>query len=155
MSTLAVESAELALPNVVRADPQEYLAINALDRHGQIPVDESCRTVEPNIYAIGHGMLGPTIMAHGTDEQKARYLPRICSGELLTAAAFTEPDVGSDTAPMKLRAKKVGGGYELFGEKTWCTWARKSPLPTSCPSLSTATCPEMNTGVPLFLTAYE
>src|SRR5215471_3698640 len=47
---------------------------------------------------------GTLLLAHGTEEQKRRFLPRICSGELLTAAAFTEPDVGSDTASAKLRA---------------------------------------------------
>src|SRR5262245_22031183 len=69
---------------------------------------------------------GSLVMANGTDEQKKRFLPRICSGELLTAAAFTEPDVGSDTASMKLRAAKTAAGYELTGEKTWCTFANRA-----------------------------
>ncbi len=75
---------------------------------------------------------GTLIQAHGTDEQKKRFLPRICSGELLTAAAFTEPDVGSDTAAMKLRAVKTADGkaYELFGEKTWCTFANRAHVLT-------------------------
>src|ERR1700682_1764059 len=59
---------------------------------------------------------GTLILAHGTEEQKKKFLPRICSGELLTAAAFTEPDVGSDTAAMKLRAEKKDGAYALTGE---------------------------------------
>src|SRR5581483_9217321 len=61
---------------------------------------------------------GSLIMANGTEEQKQRFLPKISSGELLTAAAFTEPDVGSDTASMKLRATKDGAVYKLTGEKT-------------------------------------
>ena len=75
---------------------------------------------------------GTLILAHGTEEQKRRWLPRIASGELLTAAAFTEPDVGSDTASMKLRATKTadGRGYELFGEKTWCTFANRAHVLT-------------------------
>jgi len=75
---------------------------------------------------------GSLIMASGTEEQKQRWLPRIASGELLTAAAFTEPDVGSDTAAMKLRAVKTpdGKGYELFGEKTWCTFANRAHVLT-------------------------
>jgi alkylation response protein AidB-like acyl-CoA dehydrogenase len=75
---------------------------------------------------------GTLIQANGTEEQKQRYLPRICSGELLTAAAFTEPDVGSDTAAMKLRATKTadGKGYELHGEKTWCTFANRAHVLT-------------------------
>ena len=75
---------------------------------------------------------GTLIQANGTEEQQKRFLPRICSGELLTAAAFTEPDVGSDTAAMKLRANKTadGKGYELTGEKTWCTFANRAHLLT-------------------------
>src|SRR5688572_22819915 len=75
---------------------------------------------------------GSLILAHGTEEQKRRWLPRIASGEILTAAAFTEPDVGSDTASMKLRATKTqdGRGYELFGEKTWCTFANRAHVLT-------------------------
>ena len=73
---------------------------------------------------------GTLIMANGTEEQKRRFLPKIASGELLTAAAFTEPDVGSDTASMKLRAAKEGGQYKLYGEKTWCTFANRAHLLT-------------------------
>src|SRR5262245_20901574 len=75
---------------------------------------------------------GTLVLANGTDEQKRRFLPRICAGELLTAAAFTEPDVGSDTASMKLRAAKTADGraYELHGEKTWCTFANRAHVLT-------------------------
>ncbi len=73
---------------------------------------------------------GSLIMSAGTEEQKKRWLPRICSGELLTAAAFTEPDVGSDTASMKLRAEKRDGKYFLTGEKTWCTFANRAHVLT-------------------------
>src|SRR3954466_16040664 len=60
---------------------------------------------------------GTPIMANGTAEQKRKFLPKISAGEMLTAAAFTEPDVGSDTASMKLRAEKHGNQYKLYGEK--------------------------------------
>src|SRR5215813_3876949 len=75
---------------------------------------------------------GSLILANGTEEQKRRFLPRISSGELLTAAAFTEPDVGSDTASMKLRATPTADGksYELRGEKTWCTFANRAHVLT-------------------------
>jgi alkylation response protein AidB-like acyl-CoA dehydrogenase len=73
---------------------------------------------------------GSLIMANGTEEQKKRFLPKIASGEMLTAAAFTEPDVGSDTAAMKLRAEKHGDQYKLYGEKTWCTFANRAHLLT-------------------------
>src|SRR5262252_6438247 len=73
---------------------------------------------------------GTLIQANGTEEQKKRFLPKICSGDMLTAAAFTEPDVGSDTAAVKLRAEKQGGKYLLRGEKTWCTFANRAHVLT-------------------------
>jgi (2S)-methylsuccinyl-CoA dehydrogenase len=73
---------------------------------------------------------GTLIMANGTEAQKKKFLPKIASGELLTAAAFTEPDVGSDTAAMKLRAVKEGDQYKLYGEKTWCTFANRAHVLT-------------------------
>ena len=73
---------------------------------------------------------GTLIMANGTEAQKKKFLPKISSGELLTAAAFTEPDVGSDTASMKLRAVKEGDQYKLYGEKTWCTFANRAHVLT-------------------------
>lgn len=66
---------------------------------------------------------GLLIQAHGTEEQKQRYLPGIASGEILTAAAFTEPDAGSDTAAIKTRARRDGNRYLISGAKTWCTFA--------------------------------
>ncbi|HEX9102551.1 MAG TPA: acyl-CoA dehydrogenase family protein [Polyangia bacterium] len=73
---------------------------------------------------------GTLIMANGTEAQKKKFLPKIASGEMLTAAAFTEPDVGSDTASMKLRAVKEGDQYKLYGEKTWCTVANRAHVLT-------------------------
>jgi alkylation response protein AidB-like acyl-CoA dehydrogenase len=73
---------------------------------------------------------GTLIMANGTEAQKKKFLPKIASGEMLTAAAFTEPDVGSDTASMKLRAVGEGDQYKLYGEKTWCTFANRAHVLT-------------------------
>ncbi len=61
------------------------------------------------------------IFAYGTDDQRAKYLPRLASGELVGCFGLTEPDAGSDPAGMKSRAKKVDGGYSLSGAKTWIT----------------------------------
>src|SRR5256885_854100 len=71
------------------------------------------------------------IQAHGTPEQKRRFLPKICSGELLTAAAFTEPDAGSDAAAIRTRATRSGNAYLLQGEKAWCTFANRAHLLTT------------------------
>ncbi|MGH7947753.1 MAG: acyl-CoA dehydrogenase family protein [Candidatus Binataceae bacterium] len=73
---------------------------------------------------------GTLISANGTDEQKTRFLPKIARGDLLTAAAFTEPDSGSDTASFKTRAVKKGDGYLLTGSKMWCTFANRAHVLT-------------------------
>ncbi len=73
---------------------------------------------------------GTLINANGTAEQKKNFLPRIARGELMTAAAFTEPDVGSDTASIKTRAVKKGDGYLLKGSKMWCTFANRAHILT-------------------------
>ena len=73
---------------------------------------------------------GILIQSHGTAEQKARYLPGITSGELLTAAAFTEPDAGSDTAGIRTRARRDGDRYLITGAKTWCTFADRAHMLT-------------------------
>ena len=73
---------------------------------------------------------GTLITSTGTPEQKKRFLPRIARGELMTAAAFTEPDVGSDTASIKTRAVRKGDGYLLKGSKMWCTFANRAHILT-------------------------
>ena len=74
---------------------------------------------------------GGLILNGGTEEQKERWLPGIAAGEILPAAAFTEPNVGSDTAAMQLRAvKKDAGTYVLNGQKTWITFANRAHLMT-------------------------
>ena len=66
----------------------------------------------------------------GTDEQKARYLPRIASGEILPTAVFTEPDTGSDLASLGTRAIRCGDTYRITGNKTWITHASRSDVMT-------------------------
>ncbi len=61
------------------------------------------------------------IFAYGTDAQRARYLPRLATGEWVGAFGLTEPDHGSDPGGMVTRARPVDGGYSLTGSKTWIT----------------------------------
>jgi (2S)-methylsuccinyl-CoA dehydrogenase len=77
---------------------------------------------------IGVGSLGTRseiaaelIIGGGTDEQKAQWLPRIASGEVLPTAVFTEPNTGSDLASLKTRAVRDGDVYKVTGAKTWIT----------------------------------
>jgi acyl-CoA dehydrogenase len=80
----------------------------------------------PNIYAIGHGMLGPTIMAHGSDEQKSRYVREMARGQVVWCQLFSEPDAGSDLAGLRTSAVKDGDDWVLNGQKIWSTGAHFS-----------------------------
>lgn len=66
-------------------------------------------------------LLGPTLMEFGTPEQKARYLPRMASGEEIWAQGWSEPNAGSDMAAIRASARKDGDHYVLNGQKTWCS----------------------------------
>jgi acyl-CoA dehydrogenase len=70
-----------------------------------------------------------TVLRHGSDEQKQRYLPKIASGELrLQAFGVTEPTAGSDTTQLSTFARRVDGGYVIKGQKVWTSRALHSDL---------------------------
>ncbi len=73
-------------------------------------------------------ILTRALMAGGTEEQKAHWLPRIAVGDPLCAIAITEPDHGSDVAGLTLRGTRTEGGWLVNGAKTWCTFAGKAGL---------------------------
>jgi (2S)-methylsuccinyl-CoA dehydrogenase len=86
---------------------------------------------------IGVGSLGTRseiaaelILGGGTDEQKAKWLPKIASGEVLPTAVFTEPNTGSDLASLKTRAVRQGDVYKISGNKTWITHPVRADLMT-------------------------
>jgi (2S)-methylsuccinyl-CoA dehydrogenase len=71
-------------------------------------------------------ILTRALLAGGTREQQAHWLPRLAVGDPLCAIAITEPDYGSDVAGLSLRATRAPGGWRLTGAKTWCTFAGKA-----------------------------
>lgn len=73
-------------------------------------------------------ILTRALLAGGTREQQAHWLPRLAAGDPLCAISITEPDHGSDVASLTLRATRVPGGWRLDGAKTWCTFAGKAGL---------------------------
>lgn len=75
---------------------------------------------------IGSGFAGPTLIEHGTDEQKQRFLNPILVGEELWCQLFSEPGAGSDLAALKTRAEKVDGGWKIYGQKVWTSLAQIS-----------------------------
>jgi glutaryl-CoA dehydrogenase len=70
-------------------------------------------------FSVQSSLVMYPIHAFGSDAQKDRYLPKLCSGEWVGCFGLTEPDAGSDPASMRTRAKSVDGGYVLNGSKTW------------------------------------
>ncbi len=127
--TIIAKMAELGYFGLVF--PPEYGGMG-LDTRAMAIVTEELSRGWLSVGSVMTRMLitGSLIMSAGTEAQKKKYLPLIASGKLLTAAAFTEPDVGSDTAAMKLRATREGDHYVLRGEKTWCTFANRAHVLT-------------------------
>lgn len=86
---------------------------------------------------IGVGSLGTRseiaaelILCGGTPEQKAQWLPRIASGEILPTAVFTEPNTGSDLGALRTRAERDGDSFKVTGNKTWITHAARADVMT-------------------------
>ena len=71
----------------------------------------------------GISLLAPTLFDHGTEEQRARVLPPMATGEVIWAQAWSEPEAGSDVASLRSRATRVAGGWLLSGQKTWSSRA--------------------------------
>lgn len=73
---------------------------------------------------MGTTMIGPTLLEHGTEEQKARHLPKIASGELRWCQGYSEPGAGSDLASLKTRAEDAGDHFLINGSKIWTSGAQ-------------------------------
>ncbi|WP_448852414.1 acyl-CoA dehydrogenase family protein [Corynebacterium sp. 335C] len=75
---------------------------------------------------VADRQIAPSLLAHGTEEQKKEYLPRIVAGESCFAIGMSEPDSGSDLASVRTRAVQVDGGWKVTGTKVWTSGAQHS-----------------------------
>ncbi|OZM82963.1 acyl-CoA dehydrogenase family protein [Pseudonocardia sp. MH-G8] len=99
--------------------PVEYggAGLSALEEF--ILQEEMMRARVPTVNGIGAFLLGPTLLAHGTDAQQAEHLPPIARGERTWAQGFSEPEAGSDLAGLRTRAVRDGDHYVVDGQKVW------------------------------------
>ena len=90
--------------------------------------EEKAWAMTPRIIPFGVQMVAPVIMAFGTEEQKARYLPGIRSGDVWWCQGYSEPGSGSDLASLKTKAVSDGDHYVVNGQKTWTTLAQHADM---------------------------
>ena len=135
-SELDAKNAEIPTEIIQKMAEQGYFGVVFPEEYDGLGLDNITMTIvaeelSRGWLSVGSVMtrgviMGTLLMAHGTEEQKKKYLPGLATGQILPAAAFTEPDSGSDSASMRLKATKTDGGYLLNGAKAWCTFANRS-----------------------------
>ena len=103
--------------------PKEYGGRSASLMQQAIFWEEMTRVdAPPTANTLGLGIIGPTIIAHGTEAQKKRYIPKILSAEEIWCQGFSEPNAGSDLAGLQTEARLEGGDYIVDGQKVWTSY---------------------------------
>ncbi len=104
--------------------PKEYGGQEASFTEQVICAEEMARVrTPPLINTIGLSIIGPTLVQHGTEEQKKRFLPRILRADDLWCHGFSEPEAGSDLASLRTRAVLEGDEFVVNGQKVWTSLA--------------------------------
>ncbi len=105
--------------------PKEYGGAGLSVKEQFILNEELAESGAPgNVGGFGVMMLGPTLIAHGSDDHKRRFLPSIIKGETLWCQGWSEPAAGSDVASLQTRAVRDGDDYVVNGQKIWTTGAQ-------------------------------
>ena len=105
--------------------PTEYGGGGAPLSYQAIYLEETAAVQAPqHLGVIGLGMIGPTIIAHGTPEQQARHLAGILSADEIWCQGFSEPGAGSDLAGVRARAELRDGVFAVDGQKVWSSFAQ-------------------------------
>lgn len=100
--------------------PEEYGGAGGDFRHDVVLVEQVARNaVEGFAIQLHNVIVLPYILLHGTEEQKRRWLPRLCTGELISSIAMSEPGAGSDLQSIRTTALRDGNGYRINGSKTF------------------------------------
>lgn len=103
--------------------PREYGGRSATLMQQAIFWEEMARVQAPPMpNALGLGLIGPTIIAHGTEAQKKRYIPKILSAEEIWCQGFSEPNAGSDLAALQTEGRLDGAHYVVNGQKVWTSY---------------------------------
>lgn len=101
--------------------PREHGGMGLTAGKHLILIEEFERFGAARVNDIGPVMLGPLLLKHGTEAQKATFLPKILSGEHVWAQGYSEPGAGSDLAALRCEAVLDGDHWVINGQKTWCT----------------------------------
>src|SRR5215216_3439558 len=104
--------------------PREYGGQDARPMEQAIIAEEMALANMPGpLNGLALGLLGPTLIVHGTDAQKQRYVPRMLTAEEIWCQLYSEPDAGSDLAGLKTAAVREGDDWVLNGQKVWTSLA--------------------------------
>ena len=104
--------------------PQEFGGQGLTTQHRLIFSEELVRARAPYpAGTIGLEVVGPTVLAFGTDDQRRRYIPKLLRGDELWCQGFSEPDAGSDLANIRTSAVVDGDELVITGQKVWTSWA--------------------------------